>query len=742
MLGYVSIVFDNISCYYQNVRGLRSYVRDVALKIQNSSFDIIILSETWLNCTIYDSEIFDNRYTVYRRDRINKTLGGGVLIAVSNNFTSSRVFSCNSECEDLWVKIKISAGKETEFLKICATYLPPPLNLNLLGKFIESTNRVMDKCITKYTLIAGDFNISNIPWELHTSSSYLLPLLNSNSGIHNLLSDFLELYDFKQFNYIKNINDKILDLVVCNSEIVSIKECSNPIRNVDPHHPPLEISISISPAHYSPHVKIQKNNYFKGDYDKITKALSEISWKDELLKYDNVNDMISRFYQILYKIINLYVPKSKKHNNNHPVWFNSYLIYLLKQKKKFHTRYKIYNNPLDLIEFQYLRHDCEILITTCYEKYIYTLENQIGTDSKYFWTHISNKRRNSSRYPSSMCLGDKHSHDLRASCNLFSEHFSSVFNPIADSSGHTLDSHQQFSEMPNIYISQETIINKIKRLDLKQSSGPDNIPPVFLFKCVDLISFPLQLIYNASLRQGRFPEIWKEARIVPIFKDGKKELISNYRPISILSTMSKVFESIVHPYIFHHVKDQLHPRQYGFIPKKSTNSNLLNYVSYLIDSVDKNLQVDVIYTDFSKAFDKVDHGILVRKLLSFGISDILLDWCKSYLSNRNGRVVIHGESSEPFSATSGVPQGSNLGPLFFVLFINDIADIFKNCQIYLFADDLKIAKIITQESDVVALQGNLDELVKWCDLNRMVLNPSKCSFIRFSRKKKTYYELL
>lgn len=123
----------------------------------------------------------------------------------------------------------------------------------------------------------------------------------------------------------------------------------------------------------------------------------------------------------------------------------------------------------------------------------------------------------------------------------------------------------------------------------------------------------------------------------------------------------------------------------------------------IIDSVDKNLQAD-----------KVDHGILVRKLLSFGISGIFLDWCKSYLSYRNDRVVIHGESSESFSATFGVTQwvkwGSNLWPLF-LLFINDIANIFNNFQIYLFGDDLKIAKIITQESDVVALQGNLDRLV-------------------------------
>ncbi|CAH2108709.1 unnamed protein product [Euphydryas editha] len=147
------------------------------------------------------------------------------------------------------------------------------------------------------------------------------------------------------------------------------------------------------------------------------------------------------------------------------------------------------------------------------------------------------------------------------------------------------------------------------------------------------------------------------------------------------------------------------------MPKRSTTKNLINYTSDLVEAVDRNLEVDAIYTDLSKAFDRVDHKLLVHKLKNFGISNCYF----------------HG-------AIPDVPQGSNLGPLFFILFINDVVGLFENFHVYMFADDIKIAKVMTQESDMSDLQANLDRLVEWCDENGMLLNPGKCNFIKFSRK--------
>ncbi|CAH2108022.1 unnamed protein product [Euphydryas editha] len=321
--------------------------------------------------TIFDAEIFDSRYVVYRRDRMGDKLGSGVLIAVSNKFTSFKISNYNSECEDLWVKVRISRGKSWEYLKVSAVYLPQPLNQNTLKTYIDNTNKIMDEHTTKYTLIA----------------------------------DFLELNDFKQFNNVPNCNNKFLDLVLCNSDIVNINECPDPIRSVDAHHSPLEISIEITPSR-NKHLKLShKLIFFKGDYDLIKKELSDISWEDELLPLNDLNDMVDKFYQIMYKIINKHIPKIKKCSNGHPVWSNTHLIYLLKQKQTYHSRYKLYKNPLDMAEFKYLRSDCGKLIRVCYNKYISNIKVEIGKNPKYFWAHLSNKRKESFGLPPSMFLG-------------------------------------------------------------------------------------------------------------------------------------------------------------------------------------------------------------------------------------------------------------------------------------------------------------------------------------------------
>ncbi|KAL0871637.1 hypothetical protein ABMA27_004163 [Loxostege sticticalis] len=231
-----------------------------------------------------------------------------------------------------------------------------------------------------------------------------------------------------------------------------------------------------------------------------------------------------------------------------------------------------------------------------------------------------------------------------------------------------------------------------------------------------------------------FPDRWKIAHVIPIFKAGDKTSCSNYRPISILSCLAKLFESLVYASLYSHLNNYICTQQHGFVKNRSTLSNLLEFKHYLCQTFASCGQVDAIYLDFSKAFDKVNHSLLCQKLSLYGIHGCLLRWITSYLSNRSQLVTVKGYSSSPIPVSSGVPQGSHLGPLLFVIFINDLTERLSSPAL-LYADDLKIFTSIVDEKNCLTLQNDLNVVANWCSSNLMYLNIDKCCVITFTRKK-------
>lgn len=299
--------------------------------------------------------------------------------------------------------------------------------------------------------------------------------------------------------------------------------------------------------------------------------------------------------------------------------------------------------------------------------------------------------------------------------------------------------------LSSLHISEKEILIKLQGLDVSKGAGADDIPPIFILSCASRLCKPLYFIYNKSLQSGIFPEKWKIAKVVPVYKSGISEEVQNYRPISILSTFSKIFESLVSPHIQNYFRPFLSKHQHGFIKARSTTTNLVTYYEMLIEGMEGQGQVDVIYTDFSNAFDSISHSILLEKLRAYGFSHSLLLWIKSYLNNRSFDVVSGGYESDTFNILSSVPQGSILGPVLFGIFVNDLPYCLRSSTLYLFADDLKFSKVIKSQADVHLLQDDIDRLVHWCDENDMKLNAKKCSSISFSRKRKitdSFYTVL
>lgn len=244
------------------------------------------------------------------------------------------------------------------------------------------------------------------------------------------------------------------------------------------------------------------------------------------------------------------------------------------------------------------------------------------------------------------------------------------------------------------------------------------------------LSLPLATLFNSSLQSGVFPTIWKNSYLVPIFKNGSRSQCKNYRGIAILSAIPKLFEQIVHKYLEGELGHFIHKAQHGFRSGCSTTTNLVQFVNFVLEAMPG--QVDAIYTDL--AFDKVDHKLLLQKLNVMGVGGTLLKWLESYLTNRSLSVRIGAVTSRPIHACSGVPQGSHLGPLLFAIFVNDLCEVFNDCEFLLYADDLKIFRHISSADDTISLQRNLQAVDVWCKRNGMTLNVSKCECISFTRR--------
>lgn len=740
---------NGLNVYYQNVRGLRTKVVDLYNNVVCSNFDMVVLTETWLNSGIQDAELFDNRYIVYRRDRENsgfhsKKNGGGVLIAVTKNLSSKRLQCFESNCEDLWISVEVADddGKPQK-MYICAVYLPPPLQKHILSEFFNNANSVIDKNCINNVAFLGDFNMGTISWDFQNSLCQNSNVKCNNSLYSNMLIDFSLLNDLTQYNNVPNNKNRILDLVLSYFKVINLKECTSPLSVIDPLHPAIEFFISCSPITNLPPNTHTRLCFFKADYVNIIQELNETDWDDKFASDSTVDQMVSTFYNVVRELIARYVPKSKPRSKKYPIWFSRDLIFILREKYKYRKKIcKFNNNPRDKLAFELAKSRSDKLQAICYKKYIIQLECSLRSNPKLFWSFIKNKRNNQSHYPAQMCLHDESATDKKSICNLFARNFASAFSNNAAQPLSSVVTHD-VNKAPDIvsdYITTikfkyDQVLKILKRLDYFKGAGTDGIPSVFAAKCAPAIAYPLCLIFNKSLSSGTYPAVWREALVVPIYKNGEKDMVKNYRPISILPVFAKVFEKLLCPVLSWHLKNVISTQQHGFVKCRSTATNLVSFINEVSHMLDQRSTVGVIYTDFSKAFDKVNHELLLRKLSSYGIAEPFLGWCGSYLLDRKSSVVVNGESSDTYNIDSGVPQGSHLGPLLFNIFINDIGQCFKHSNYFLFADDLKFFRVIDCSTDVLKLQEDIDNLNLWCEANVMCLNVSKCFSMQFSRKK-------
>ena len=304
--------------------------------------------------------------------------------------------------------------------------------------------------------------------------------------------------------------------------------------------------------------------------------------------------------------------------------------------------------------------------------------------------------------------------DRPSVANVFSKYVNSVYNPRSLLNLVACDCD---NILENLDITTVDVISAFNSVDNKTSSGPNGIPSFFLKKCLSSLVKPVTLLMRRSIASGNLPSVWKHAFVIPIFKAGDKHNVSNYRPISILSSLAKLVNAVMAQMLSDFLLPLIASQQHGFVNSLSTGTNLLVFNSFASNMYENHVQVDAVWIDFSQAFDSVNHAKLLSKLWNLGIRGTLYQWIVSYLSDRSLAVRVLNWVSNSQNVNSGVPQGSHLGPLLFIAFINDLPSIIQNSQILLYADYVKLYRDIRSPLDASLLQLDVDRLCSWATEN-------------------------
>lgn len=739
-----------LNILYQNVRGLRTKTIEFYRNLLKNNFDIILITETWLISGILDGEVSDSRYDVFRLDRnyaVTKTTrGGGVMVLARRELGAFLLgnSSVTPPTDMIWVTVPAKSFNPSVGgnLHIALVYISPDNNSlpQYVDNVIESVSYVFNSHKNDNFLIVGDFNMPNIQWSPHLGPLHMRrgPIETQLAG-QLLLGEF-NLLGFEQSNYSRNSFGNTLDLIFSNFS-ASVDTSQTSLVKEDTAHPTLLIdSTNISLVPFE-ECSSTKYNFRICKYDKITDYLNKIDWKAVFKSCDSVNCAVNCFNNELQTCIDLFVPKRKiKKGNNFPIWYNKTLNNIIRDKLKAHSKWKLFKNYLDYKEFSMLRSRAKKLEGELYYSFITHIQEDIKICPKKMWTYVK-LMRGKSNYPKSLSLGSVVYDNGPDICNGFNNFFESVF--VKPSTSYNLSELDlpvcsETNVIGKVIVCEKQLIKLLKSTDINKSAGTDNIPPIFIHKCAVSLVEPLKIIYNRSLSEGIFPSKWKEANVIPIHKKSTKSKIENYRPISILNTFSKIFEKIVYDQIYSTIVNGVSHTQHGFLRRRSTITNLAEFTQYVLENMEGGGQVDVVYTDFEKAFDRVDHIILLAKLDRLGIHGDLLRWVKSYLTNRAQAVVIGGFRSDFVDVPSGIPQGSHLGPLLYNAYIFDIYKCFTSSFHLLYADDKKIFCKINSVHDCANLQNTLNILSNYYAANKITVNVPKCQQISFTRKPKPF----
>ena len=682
---------------YTNARSLNNkYVETVSF-LSSYTPDIFAVTETWFSPTT-TPPVFPNYALVSRSDNTDHYVGGCAIYA-RTELEISAVNITSTFNSSAWVNFKI----ENAWFTFGVIYRSPNSSVEnnlLLTQLIQSAKH-------HNLIIVGDFNYRYIDWDLLTANRDAVDFMEGTISCN-----------LTQLVTSPTRNSSMLDLV-----FVSSPELFSPVQHVgklgSSDHDILQFSLQIN---INTSVKFQtRYNYANKSFPTSTVDFTSAGG------WYGLTSAIQHFLKTCSYIVS-------PSNHQKPKWMSVQTLKTLKRKKDAWSKYRKTKNAYYLQKYNDLDNELKTTLKKEKSNFESNLALTAKKSSKQFFQYVKSTYKSKPtigplRSPAGLLTSDP-SEMATLLASAFDGNFAKLPSPLPAVPHITSCSFC----IPPLIFTTENLRTAFNRLNQFSATGPDQIPALFLITYAESLIPILANVFNNFLAAGFVPTEWRKAIITPIFKTGDKADPNNYRPISLTSHLCKIFETILYHHIFKFLVtyNLLSPNQHGFRPNFSTVTNLLAFYSYVLHNLDRGVPVDSFYLDFVKAFDRVPHHLLLHKLKKYGIAGPIHHWIRNWLRNRSQQAAISENTSPPMLVSSGTIQGSVLGPLLFLIYIDDFGyDMvgFLNK----FADDTKTANALACPQATVDMQADISTLHTWCNQWMLFIHPNKSHIVHFGR---------
>ena len=666
-----------------------------------------------------------DEYNIFHSNVENDT-GRGIILYVHNSLPAEEKKMNTVYEENIFVEIKLA--KEQKLL-LGLIYRSPSECLeekhNQLRQLIAETATMKHQ----HYIVMGDFNYPRIEWKNERAPG-------DNSEEQKFI-DCLQEHSLFQCiaeptRWRGSDEPHTLDLVITKDDTaIEDIEHTSPLGKSD--H--CVIGFKYAGCQRKRQEIKMKRCFKKANYTGIKEEINCLEWEETLKPEEGtINDTWNNFRKTIDNLANKYVPLVKCGNKNRNIPLDKITLQAIKEKAILSRKVAIKGNEETRKQYNRVRNKVSKLVRKSRKEFERNLAKEAIENPKRIWQYINSKSKTRQGI-GDLCTDpenpeSKKAEDDETKANILAKFFSSVFTKEDENNIPDLKKRPINKEWKTLKITESQISKALKNLKPDKSPGMDDIQPIFLKELHQELAIPLTIIFNKSLQQRQVPDEWKRAKISAIYKKGKKSLAGNYRPVSLTSIVGKIMESVVRNHLMEHLTENnyLTNKQYGFMPGRSTGIQLIKVLDEWTAALYNGDKIDCIYMDYQKAFDTVPHKRLIKKLKAYNIGQESIEWTRDFLSGRMQQVVVNGKSSEWHEVTSGIPQGSVLGPLMFVIYINDLPENVTS-QVYLFADDTKIYNTIKNEEDKAILQEDLEKLTQWSDTWLLRFHPQKCKHL-------------
>lgn len=716
------------SVFCANINSIRSATKRTALAAVLESLQwpvVVALQETKLSSAIEDPELQLRRYQILRKDR--SVGGGGVLIAVDRSFACKRRKEFeHPDCESVFCEIS-GAGRGTDLPKVLvgSYYRPNAQDRVSVRAFCSSLRDASLYCARRgfCLVVSGDFNMGDIGW---LSDG---PLSASNEGSRQFC-DTISDCSLSQMVSFPTRGTRILDLVVTSHPGLVQQVTCVPVLS---DHCGISVLLRRPLARTDDCLPVVKPLWSAVDWPRVVASL-----EDELVSVTSSQDVDQSWNCLSAAILKTIATQVPSKTIRKREAFPREIVKLLRRKERAYKAWRRYQSEANRERYRELQARAQRECRRFHSSKVTRVAEIMKEDPRPFWRFVRQLRVDSSSIPP-LVSGSKIFSSPSEKANLLRSTFGQVCQPragLGDSKSPFCPANIAHTAMERVVVDDLGVLHLLMKIKTSKASGPDKIPGIFLREACFGLYKAVASLFKLCLQQRRVPTAWKQANVHPIFKKGDKSDPGNYRPIALLSILSKQFEHVIARAISQHLNlnSLIDPRQHGFRRGRSTETALTSVRHRWAGFLDQTYSsVDALFLDFSKAFDTVNHHLLLLKLRANGISEDVVDLIRNYLTGRTQRVVVDGAFSDPYPVSCGVPQGSILGPLLFTVFINDLFKaVTRGSGINAYADDTLLYRSITHASDIASLQADLQAVEKWATLWNLQFNVSKCACMRIS----------